>query len=179
GGGDALGLGWQLPSGKQERPLQTFYLQPTFDGTNPPVVNGPYAAPITPASPGDINIYDGQQAIIYADVNLAQPYTVAWIRGGADIPGETQTYYRFRARNSDNGAQFSVRVNGTVYGPLSLAVQSDFVLPGLVSATVAASNPTQIQVVCSQGVASACPGHGAGASLRQIAGSLLREQLLY
>src|SRR4029079_1600561 len=48
-GGDAIGIGWQLPSGKLERPLQTHYLQPTFDGTNPPVVNSPYAAHLTTA----------------------------------------------------------------------------------------------------------------------------------
>jgi hypothetical protein len=116
-GGDALGLGWQTPSGKDERPMQTFYFQPTLNTNDPTVVNGPFAAPILPPGSTDFTIYDGMQVVLFADLNLAPPYTVAWRWNAADIPGATNTYYSFRARSSDNGAQIYVRVNGIQYGP--------------------------------------------------------------
>lgn len=154
-GGDALGLGWQTPSGRDERPMQTFYFQPTLNTTDPTVVNGPYAAPILPPGATDFTIYDGMQVMLFADINLTPPYTVAWRWNAADLPGETQTYYRFRARTTDNGAQIRVRVNGIEYGPLNLTVQADATAPTVASAMVVPLNPTQIQVVFSEEVTAA------------------------
>lgn len=155
-GGDNIGWGWQLPSGELERPMPTFYLQPTLSPSDPTVVAGPYAAAIVPSSPGDyITIYDGMEVMLFADLNLAPPYTVQWRRGATDIIGANQTYHRFRARNSDNGVEFFIRVNGTLYGPVTLSVQADNIAPELVSATVAPSNPTQIRVVFSEQVTPA------------------------
>jgi hypothetical protein len=154
-GGDALGLGWQTPSGRDERPLQTFYFQPTLNTNDATVVNGPFAAPILPPGATDFTIYDGMQAVLFADVNLPPPYTVAWRWNAADIPGATNTYYRFRARTSDNGAQIYVRVNGIQYGPLNLSVLADTAAPTVVSARVVPNNPTQLEVVFSEEVTSA------------------------
>lgn len=155
-GGDNIGWGWQLPSGELERPMPTFYLQPTLSPSDPTVVAGPYAAAIVPSSPGDyITIYDGMEVMLFADLNLAPPYTVQWRRGSTDITGANQTYHRFRARSSDNGVAFSVRVNGTLYGPVTLSVQADNIAPELVSATVAPSNPTQIRVAFSEQITAA------------------------
>lgn len=165
-GGDNVGWGWQLPSGSLERPMPSFYLQPTLNTGDPTVVNGPFAAAVIPSSPWDnISIYDGMEAMLFADLNLAPPYTVQWLRGAADIPGETQTYYRFRARNSDNGAQFSVRVNGVLYGPLTLTVYPDTTAPELTSASLPAGNPTRIQVVFSEQVTPASANNLANYTL--------------
>lgn len=164
-GGDHVGLGWQLPSGALERPMRTFYLQPTLDGNDATVVNGPYVVPVQESTPGDYySIYDGMEAVLYANLNLTPPYTVQWRKGTTDIPGATQTYYRFRARPSDNG-EYYVRVNGTLYGPVTLAVYTDSTAPQLVSATVTPSNPTQILVTYSEAVTPASATNTANYSL--------------
>mgnify|MGYP000221110869 CR=1 FL=1 len=155
GGGDRVGWGWQLPSGIVERPMFTFYLQPTYDPNDTTVVNGPYIGVPNPISPYDFNVYDGMEVALYADLNLTPPYTVQWRREAADIPGATQTYYRFRARVSDSGTQFYIRVNGTLYGPVTLNVYADVVRPELVSATTVPADPTRIQLVFSEEVTAA------------------------
>ena len=148
-GGDNIGWGWQLPSGTLDRPLRTFYLQPTL-ATNATVVDGVYAVPFVTRADQDYSIYDGMEVMLYANLNLTPPYAVQWLRGVTEIPGANQTYYRFRARNSDNGAQFSIRVNGTTYGPVTLSVNPDTEAPALVSAAVDPANPKQIQIVFSE-----------------------------
>lgn len=154
-GGDNVGLAWKLPSGAVERPMRTFYLQPRRDAADPTAVNNPYVALVKPKTPGDLTVFDGMEVVLCADLNMTPPYTVAWLRGTAEISGANQTYYRFRARTSDNGAQFFVRVNGVQYGPVTLSVQPDATKPELVSATVPANNPNQIQLVFSEEITSA------------------------
>lgn len=154
-GGDNVGLAWKLPSGKMERPMRTFYFQPKHDPADSSVVNGPFVGLVAPKTPGELTVYDGMEVVLFADLNLAPPYTVAWLKGGAEISGATQTYYSFRARNSDNGAQFSIRVNGTVYGPITLTVAPDSAKPELVSATIPGNNPTQISLVFSEEITPA------------------------
>lgn len=176
GGNDGMGFGWQLPSGKLERPMQMFYFQPLLDPNDVVPVTGPNAAPISPISPGDLTIYDGMEVMLFADINLAPPYTVQWRRGTTDIPGATQSYLRFRARTTDNGAQFSIRVNGTLYGPYTLVVNGDNTPPTVASATLAAANPTQIQLVFSEEVTAATATNTANYALNN-AGSIQNAQL--
>ena len=175
-GGDNVGWGWQLPSGIFERPMRTFYLQPTQNTSDPVAVNGPFAAPFTAKNESDMSIYDGMDAMLWVDLNLTPPYTVAWQKNGVDIPGANQTYYRFKARTSDSGAQFHARVNGVLYGPLSLTVYGDTIAPELVSATLAANNPTQISLVFSEAITPA----SATATLNYTlnTGAVLGAQLL-
>lgn len=97
-----------------ERPMRTFYLQPKLEAADPTVVTGPYPALVSPKSEGDTTIYDGMEVVLCADLNLAPPYTVAWLRGGTVIPGATQTYDRFRERARATTAAALIRINGTV-----------------------------------------------------------------
>ena len=50
GGNDSVGLGWQLPSGKIEQPMKTFFFQARYNAADAIVVNGPFAAPVSPKS---------------------------------------------------------------------------------------------------------------------------------
>lgn len=149
-GGDNVGLGWQLPSGQLERPMRSFYVQPKKDDADPTLVYGPFAAVLNPKTEYDFSIYDGMEVMVHANLNLTPPYTIAWIKNGGVIPGADQTYYRFRARTSDNGAVFYIRVNDVDYGPLTLFVQGDSAAPELVSAIIVPNDLTQAQLVFSE-----------------------------
>lgn len=163
-GGDSVGWGWTLPSGLIERPMRTFYLQPKKDLADSVLATGPSLAPIIPNAL-DPTIYDGREIMLWVDVNLVPPYNVTWLRGGAEISGANQTYYRMRARTSDNGAQFSVRVNGTVYGPLTLNVNADTTAPQIQSAVIPVNNPRQILLVFSETVTPATAANAANYTL--------------
>ena len=155
-GGDFVGFGWTLPSGIQERPLRTFYLQPVMDASNDlNVVSGPFGGVVTPQSPVDPTLYDGMELMLFANINLTPPYTVQWLREATEITGATQSYYKFRVHNSDNGVNFYVRVNGTLYGPYTLTVTPDGTAPTVTSATVSPNNPTLVQLVFSEEVTAA------------------------
>lgn len=149
GGNDWAGLGWQLPSGKIEQPMQTFYFQAKQNPADAGLVYGPWAGAVSPKNEFDLNIYDGMEAMLFADLNLTPPNTVVWRKNGTIIPGATQTYYRFQARDTDNGALFTVQVDGITYGPLTLTVLDDAEAPTLVSAG-SQGNPTEVRVVYSE-----------------------------
>ena len=108
----------------------------------------------SPQFPGDNSIYDGNQVVVYANVNLVQPVTYQWKRDGIDVPGATKAYYIFRANVSDSGQQWSVVATsgGTPYtgGPVGLFVLNN--KPTVVSAGVLPQNPTALQVVFSEDV---------------------------
>jgi len=138
-------------------------------------VSGPYIAIVRPKSDGDPSVYDGMEVVLCADINLAPPYTISWQRESTAISGANQSYYRFRARPSDNGAQFYVRVNGVQYGPVTLNVSADTVKPELVSAGVAGNNMTQVRLVFSEPVTPATANGLANYPLS--GGSVLSAQL--
>ena len=72
-GNDSVGLGWQLPSGKIEQPMQTFYFQAKQNPADAGLVYGPWAGAVSPKNEFDLNIYDGMQAMLFAEVNTLKP----------------------------------------------------------------------------------------------------------
>lgn len=155
-GGDHIEIGWQTPSGLLQRPMPAWHFQP-IKFSNPWAVE-PDAevvmGQVIPNATTPFNIFDGNLAVVYVNVNLAMPVTYQWLKNGTPMTGETNAYYLFRANTADNNTVYSVKVTsgGTVYsaaGP-ALFVMSD--KPTVISAGMVPQNPTMVQVVFSEDV---------------------------
>jgi len=153
-GGDYVVLGWQTPSGLLQRPMPAWHFQPIRDTRWGEMDAEIIVGQINPKVPGDPLLWDGNLAVLYANVNLPQPVTYQWFRDGNPVSGATQAYYILRANVSDSSQQWSIQATsgGTVYsgGPVGLFVNND--KPTVVSAGVLPLNPTALQVIFSEDV---------------------------
>lgn len=155
-GGDHIVIGWTLPSGLVQRPMPAWHFQPVRDTRwsepDVEVVLGPVAI----KTEYDYMIYDGMQAVAYANVNLNPPVTYQWLKNGTPLAGATQAYYFFRPSQADSGSQWSVQVtsggNTQTSTAVNLVVASDNDKPTVVSAGLVPQNPTKVQIVFSEEV---------------------------
>jgi hypothetical protein len=172
-GGDSVGLGWQLPSGTLEQPMAAWHLQPEQDARWGELETELVIGPIRPRTVGDPTLYDGMEVVAYVNINLPQPVTYQWAKAPAGgttftpINGATASYIKFRVNSADEGTQYQVVVTagGQTYtaGPGAISIIAD--RPTLVSATLAPSNPTVINVLFSEDVSPATAGNLANYSL--------------
>lgn len=137
--------------------MPAWYFQPVRDTRWSEPDTEIVAGPVTPANPFDSTLFDGMRTVVYVNVNLEQPVTYQWLKGGVEISGATMPYYLFRATAADNNAQYSVRVTSKGGTPLTvgaapLVVNTDMQRPTVVSAGTAPQNPTVVQVVYSEEV---------------------------
>ncbi len=155
-GGDHIVLGWQTPSGLLEQPMPAWHFQPIRDTRWGDFDTEVVAGPVAVESSTDYAIYEGRQVVVYANINLAMPVTYQWYRNGGLVPGATDAYYIFKATLADNGSQWVVRVvsGGTTYEsqPGVISVLGDSTKPTVVQAGTVPNNPTQVQVLYSEGV---------------------------
>ena len=105
----------------------------------------------------DTSIYDGRQAVIYANINLAQPVTYQWYRNNAPVTGATNAYHIMKATVADNNTTWDCRVvsGGTTYQADfagTLYVSADSTAPEVASAGILPYNPTVVQVVFKEPV---------------------------
>jgi hypothetical protein len=146
-GGDNLSVGWRLPDGTLQRPIPGYYLEPyNPPGTTLAITQQPTGQAVTEMTP----------AIFFVNVDAATPPTFQWYKNGAAMAGENLSVLILNpAKLSDNGALYTVKINGTLTSdPASLAVFADTTPPTIVSASTF-DYDSFVQVVYSKPVTPA------------------------
>lgn len=158
GGGDHILLGFTPPSGITQRPMPAWHFQSfrdtRFGEPDVSVVVGP----VTPRVFGgvaDAGLYDGMEAVVYANVNLDPPVTYQWYKNNSPVAGATSSYYITRVSTADNNSTWKcvARSGGVDYqNETMMNVWADTEAPTVVSLSQAPFNPTAIRIVFSEAV---------------------------
>lgn len=128
--------------------------------TDAPVV----LAPTIAAPPASVTVAEGQAAYFAVAVNGTGPYTYAWLKGGAPIPGANGASFGINAATADDAGAYSVRVTNTAGTAVSTAATLT-VTPATVvapTAPVISTQPTSLIALPGGGVTFAVAFTGSG-----------------
>ena len=159
-GTDFIAVGWTLPDGTLQRPLPGYCLFPYLASDT--------AFAIT-QGPQPVYVDEGRQAIFFVDVASPSPnVTFQWYKGIVAIPGATLSSYVIDKTVVGDTGDYKVKVTYLGQSPFSepatLTVMQDTTPPELVSAS-SQGNPTQVQVLFSEGITAASAQNIANYSL--------------
>ena len=143
-GSDNLAIGWQLPDGTFERPMNAYHLQPYTNGvTTPEIIQ----------QPADTNVVENTPVVFAVTATpSSQPYSYQWYQGTTAIPDATLSAYTKNAKLSDNGKKFSCRVNGTLASSSAVLTVTPDTAPPTVLFAGTRGNPYRVTVQFSEPV---------------------------
>ena len=142
---DHLSVQWRLPSGTTESPIPNARLVYEI-------------APLILTNPASLTVEEGRPAIFQPGMANFLPQSYRWQRGGADIPGATNSVFTIdAAAMSDHGALFRAfitnRVGVTNTAEAQLTVLRDTNRPSVTG--VFTANATNVFVTYSEPVSAA------------------------
>jgi hypothetical protein len=137
-GDDNVAVGWQLPDGVMERPIQGYHLMPFKPAGTPVSIN---------QQPASITVNEGFSATFFVGVEAGTPPTFQWYKNGTAISGATLSFYTLdRAMMTDNGASFTVKLNGSIESSAAtLTVIDDTAPPRVVLASTSLGKNVRIE----------------------------------